>query len=275
MGTANLLDMLVNEEHSVKKVILASSMSVYGEGKYNCQNCNRAAYPRQRTDVQLKRAEWDHLCEECQSPLQPIATSEETPPRPQSIYALSKLQQEEMALLIGRTYGIPTIALRYFNVYGSRQALSNPYTGACAIFISRILHGRPPYLFEDGSQSRDFVHVRDVARANLRAIESNTAAYSAINIGTGRPTSILQLASTLVDMLDPALKPDISKTARKGDIRHCYPDVSRAKELLKFETKVELREGLKEVLSWAVSSKQAPADLFDKAYDELKHRNLA
>jgi dTDP-L-rhamnose 4-epimerase len=177
-------------------------------------------------------------------------------------------------LLIGRTYGIPTVALRYFNVYGPRQSLSNPYTGVCAIFSSRILNNRPPYLFEDGKQTRDFVHVRDVARANLLALEKSGADYMAVNIGSGSPTSIADLAWLLIQTYGAKVKPFISYRYRKGDVRHCYADLSRAKKYLGYSPTVSLSEGLRELADWARTHGWGAVDLFEKAMRELEEKRL-
>ncbi len=166
--------------------------------------------------------------------------------------------------------------MRYFNVYGSRQSLSNPYTGACAIFTSRILNNKPPYIFEDGNQTRDFIHAKDIAKANLSALEHTSADYKAINIGTGKPITIVKLAETLAKLYSkPSLKPHISNGYRKGDIRHCYADITRARKLLNFEPTVSLREGLTELSQWAKTHDWGATDLFEKALKELKEKHLA
>jgi dTDP-L-rhamnose 4-epimerase len=274
-GTANLLNVLVNEKNNVKKLIIASSMSVYGEGKYYCEKCSTNVYPGLRSEDQLKKRQWNHLCPACNSTLTPLPTDEEKPMMPTSIYAMTKRHQEEMCLLIGKTYGIPTIALRYFNVYGSRQALSNPYTGCAAIFTSRILNNKPPYIFEDGEQKRDFIHVKDVAKANLLALEHNNANYEVINIGTGKPSSIKELAETLIKLYKkPTLKPYISNEYRKGDIRHCYADITKARKLLDFKPTISLKDGLTELSEWAKTSRWGAVDLFERALKELKEKHL-
>ena len=196
-GTSVILDALVNQKNDVKKLVVASSMSIYGEGKYECEDCG-AVYPGLRRDKDLDNMEWEPKCPVCGKMVKPVPTDEEKPLLPTSIYAQTKRHQEEMCLLVGKTYGIPVVALRYFNVYGTRQSLGNPYTGVCALFSNRILNSRPPYVFEDGGQTRDFVHVKDVARANLLAIERNEADYMAVNIGSGKPTSIKELAKLLI-----------------------------------------------------------------------------
>ncbi|MHA1838407.1 MAG: SDR family NAD(P)-dependent oxidoreductase [Candidatus Ranarchaeia archaeon] len=275
-GTANILDVLVNEDNNVKKLVVASSMSIYGEGKYKCEKCSTNVYPKLRGEKQLEQGQWNHLCPICSSPLTPQPTDEEKPLIPTSIYAMTKRHQEEMCLLIGKTYGIPTIALRYFNVYGSRQALSNPYTGCAAIFTSRILNNKPPFIFEDGNQTRDFIHVKDIAKANLNTLEHNNADYKAINIGTGKITSIKELAETLSKLYNnPNLKPYISNQYRKGDIRHCYADITKAQKLLNFKPTISLQDGLNELAEWAKTHGWGAVDLFEKALKELKERHLA
>jgi len=273
-GTAVLLDTLANEEHNVRKLLVASSMSLYGEGKYRCEKCGSDAFPGLRTEEQLEKKLWEHSCPSCGSFLKPLPTDEGKPLMPTSIYAMSKRHQEEMCLLIGKTYGIPTVALRYFNVYGSRQSLSNPYTGACAIFSSRILNGKPPYIFEDGNQLRDFIHVKDVAKATLNALEYNNANYTVVNIGTGKPISIVKLAETLIEVYEAKLKPYISSRYRKGDVRHCYADIQRAERLLNFKAKISLKEGLGELAEWAKLHGWISIDLFQKALEELEEREL-
>jgi len=275
-GTANLLDALVNEENHVEKFVVASSMSIYGEGKYYCEKCSTNVYPGLRSEAQLKKRQWNHSCPTCGYPLMPLPTDEEKPLLSTSIYAMTKRHQEEMCLLTGKTYGIPTVALRYFNVYGSRQALSNPYTGCAAIFTSRILNNKPPHIFEDGNQTRDFIHVKDVANANLNALEHNNPNYKAINIGTGNSISIKELAETLTKRYNkPDLKPYISNEYRKGDIRHCYADIQRARRLLNFEPCISLEEGLTELAEWAKAHDWGAVDLFEKALKELRERHLA
>ena len=180
-----------------------------------------------------------------------------------------------MCLLTGKTYGIPTVALRYFNVYDSRQALANPYTGCAAIFSSRILNNKPPYIFEDGNQTRDFIHVKDVAKANLNALEHSNADYKAINIGTGKPITIKELAETLTKLYKkPNLKPYVSNEYRKGDIRHCYADTNKAQKLLNYEPSISLEDGLTELAEWAKTHDWGAIDLFEKALKELKEKRL-
>lgn len=273
-STASMLNLLVNEKNSVEKLVVASSMSIYGEGKYYCEKCEEDRYPTLRSTEQMDRKIWEHLCPDCNSPLKPLPTDENKPQMPSSIYAMSKRHQEEMCLLIGKTYGIPTVALRYLNVYGPRQSLSNPYTGVCAIFAQRILNHKPPFVFEDGKQLRDFIHVRDVAKANIIALESKSAHYQSLNIGTGRPTSILQIAELLNDMFHSSMVPTIPGEYRTGDVRHCYGDITKARNLLHFEPSMNLEKGMPDLVNWSKLNKGGAQDLFEKAYNELKLRGL-
>ena len=275
-GTATLLELLASLEHSVEKLIVASSMSVYGEGKYYCPECKSFQTPDLRSFGRATPVDWEHKCKSCGKDLKPVPTDEDAPLKPTSIYAMSKRHQEEMSLLVGKTYGIPTIALRFFNTCGPGQSLSNPYTGAAAIFMNRILNKRPPYIFEDGNQLRDFIHVKDVARACLLALERNDADYLPVNVGTGQPTSIRQMAETLIKIFGANTKPYISREFRKGDVRHCYASTERAGKLLKFTTGLTFQEALIDLVQWTgTEAGKSPVDMFEKALRQLRERNLA
>jgi len=271
LGTASLLDILANEKHNVEKLILASSMSLYGEGKYECKDCG-VVYPRLRSPEQLKRREWGMKCPVCGKPVQGIPTDEEKPLYPTSVYAISKRDQEEMCLTVGRTYNIPTVALRYFNTYGPRQALSNPYTGVAAIFCSRILNNNSPYVFEDGLQSRDFIHVSDVIEANLLAAEKEGANYEVFNVGTGKPSTVLEIAAILIKKLGSSVDAHIVKKFRQGDIRHCYADISKIQEKLGFNPKVKFENGISDLTEWVQNEKAT--DQFEKSNKDLEKRRL-
>ena len=270
MGTAILLDVIVNEKITLKKLVVASSMSIYGEGAYRCASCG-PVYPSLRTEDQMRKKEWEMACPRCGKPAAPAPTSEEKPLAPTSIYAISKRDQEESVLSVGLAYKIPSVALRYFNVYGTRQALSNPYTGVCAIFSSRIKNGNPPFIFEDGLQSRDFVHVSDIVQANLIALENPKADGQALNVGTGRPTTVLDIARTLAKLYGKKLEPELAQKFRAGDIRHCVADTSRI-QALGFRPKVALEQGLKELVEWG--EKVEAVDKVAAAAQELEARGL-
>jgi dTDP-L-rhamnose 4-epimerase len=248
-GTAVLLQALLDTKADVEKLVVASSMSIYGEGQYLCANCGDVA-PDPRGSEQLLQKRWEVLCPECGAELTPVATREKKPLQSTSVYALSKRDQEEICLLYGRTYGLPVVALRYFNIYGTRQALSNPYTGVAAIFASRLLNGRAPLVFEDGRQMRDFVSVHDVVTANLLAMESARADGHALNIGSGMPISIREVATTLSNALEVNILCELTGKYRAGDIRHCFGDISRARDLLEYEPRVSFEQGISELVNW-------------------------
>jgi len=271
-GTAVLLDLIINTKNKVQKIIVASSMSIYGEGAYRCEKCGNV-YPRIRNNKQLKMRDWELRCIYCKNRLTPIPASEEKPLFPTSIYAITKKTQEEMCLEIGRAYKIPTVSLRYFNVYGPRQSLSNPYTGVIAIFLSRIKNDKPPLIYEDGKQSRDFIYVLDIVQANILAMEKKQADYDFFNVGTGRKYTILDVAKTISYLYNKEeLSPKILNRFRAGDIRHCFADIKKIYEKLGFKPKFSLEEGIKKLIEWADNEKAL--DFTDKANLELKKRRL-
>lgn len=271
LGTAVLLEAILARRPQIKKIVVASSMSIYGEGAYTCETCGPMA-PQIRPVSQLLERRWEVECPKCGKNLAPAPTTEEKPLFPTSVYAVTKQDQEQFCLAVGRSYGIPAVALRYFNVYGTRQALSNPYTGVCAIFSARLLNGNPPLIFEDGEQTRDFVHVSDIVQANLLALETDRADYQAINVGTGRSTSIRMVSRLLAEGLGLDLEPEIVSKYREGDIRHCVSDISKAKSLLGYEPQVALERGIPELLSWVRA--QAAQDQVASATAELESRQL-
>jgi dTDP-L-rhamnose 4-epimerase len=218
--------------------------------------------PPPRQGTQLAAKAWEVLCPECGTICAPVKTRETKPLQCTSIYALSKKDQEEMSLLFGRIYGIPVVALRYFNIYGTRQALSNPYTGVAAIFASRLMNNNPPLVYEDGKQMRDFVSVQDVVAANLLAMERREAAGMALNIASGEVVTVEQVARDLADELGSDLAPEITHKYRAGDIRHCFADISQAVSTLGYEPRVRFRAGVRELVNW-VRSQRAE----DKAAD--------
>ena len=270
LGTAVLLDAIVKRRPQIKKVVVASSMSIYGEGAYSCHNCG-AVQPKLRSLSQLFDRDWEVNCPQCDSKAEPIPTNEDKPLFPSSVYAISKQDQEQFCIVVGRAYDIPVVALRYFNVYGTRQALSNPYTGVCAIFSARLLNDQAPLVFEDGEQTRDFVHVTDIVQANLLALETDRADYQALNIGTGAPISIADIARMLAHGLNKNIKPEITGKYREGDIRHCVADISRARTLLGYEPKVKLADGIPELLEWV---RQQQTAITTQATAELEQHQL-
>jgi len=273
LGTANLLDLLANEPHGVKKLIVASSMSTYGEGKYICEDCGEI-FPKIRELEQLKNKDWEMNCPSCRKKAKPIETNEYKHQDCTSIYALTKKDQEKMSLLIGKTYGINTTALRLFNVFGSRQALSNPYTGVCAIFSSRLLSNNPPIIYEDGLQTRDFVHVKDICQALILSMESDLANNQIFNVGTGIPVSIKKVAEILGKHINPKIKASITNKFRPGDIRHCYADISKISTKLGYKPKYAFESGMKELIEWVKLQQGKLVDRSKLANEELKAKGL-
>lgn len=278
-GTAVLLDLLANEQplrERVRKLVVASSMSIYGEGRYCC-DVHGTVYPRLRPLQQLQARDWEMHCPAatpggvCGAPVRPELTDEDKPLYSTSIYAINKKDQEEMCLVTGLAYGLPVVALRYFNVYGPRQALSNPYTGVAAIFAGRLLNGNRPLLFEDGLQSRDFTHVSDIVQANLIALDRPEADGEAFNVGTGRPTTVLDVAQALDEHLGGGIEPEIVHKFRAGDIRHCVGDISRLRAL-GYAPTVRFEDGVAELTEWV--RQQSAVDTVDRAHAELVRRGL-
>lgn len=270
-GTAKLLQILADGKHGVKKLVVASSMSIYGEGAYRCPNHGNVA-PGLRPEAQVAKKDWELHCPECGRVLKPIPTPETKPLATNSVYAVTKRDQEELCLSIGRAYSIPTVALRFFNVYGPRQSLDNPYTGVAAIFQSRIKNGQPPVVFEDGRQTRDFVSVHDISRACALAIDKSGADYQALNVGMGKATSILDVADVLIHLYQSQVRPVVENKFRAGDVRHCFADISKIRKLLGYEPKVRFEDGMKELVAWG--QKVDARDGFEKAYEEMRTKGL-
>jgi dTDP-L-rhamnose 4-epimerase len=269
LGTATLLQLL--SQRPVERLVVASSMSIYGEGLYRDAQ-GRTVQTGLRSAAQLRAQRWEPQ-DRARRPLEPIATPEDKTPDLASVYALSKYSQERMCLIVGEAYGIETVALRLFNVFGSRQALSNPYTGVLAIFAARLLNGRRPAVFEDGLQRRDFVHVKDVARAFRLAVASPAARGQAINVGSGCAYTVAEVAHFLAGALGrPELTPEITGKARAGDIRHCFADISRAELLLGFRPAHRLETDLDELVGWLDG--QVAEDHVGQATAELERRGL-
>lgn len=269
-GTANLFKVLVENKilrKNIKKIIVASSKSIYGEGAYKCEE-HGIVYPNLRPREQLERKDWEVYCPVCGKHVKPVGIREEKPAQNLSVYALSKFDTERLALMCGNAFGIPTIAFRYFNVYGPRQSLSNPYTGVCAIFMSRIKNGNPPIIYEDGNQMRDFICVEDIARANLLALENDKFLVDVFNVGTGKPASILEIAKTLSEIYGSRTEPEITEEFRVGDNRHDFADISKIKRSLSWEPEIELKNGLEKLVDW--SEEQKSIDKFMQAEDERK-----
>jgi dTDP-L-rhamnose 4-epimerase len=269
MGMANLLEAMAAERVRlpVRKVVVASSMSIYGEGTYQCATHGRIA-PRLRSAAQLAGGDWEVHCPSCGHDARPLATDEDKPLFPTSIYAINKRDHEEMTLAFGHAYELPAVALRFFNIYGSRQALSNPYTGVAAIFSGRMLAGQPPIIYEDGRQLRDFVHVSDVVQACLLAMHEPAADYQVFNVGSGQPISVLDVARSLARALQWSGDFQVTGKYRAGDIRHCYADISRIQSL-GYVPRRTFDDGVQELVNWVAEQQAGSPDLATAANQQL------
>lgn len=272
-GTALLLDILVNAKHHVQKVLVASSIGVYGEGAYRCHVCGPVA-PGIRPAEQLAARDWEQHCPRCGAHVVSVPTPEDKALYRDNIYSMTKYHQEEMVLLIGKTYGIPAVAPRFFNVYGPRQSLSNPYAGVAAIWLSRLLNGKQPVVFEDGGQLRDFVSIHDVVDCLVLMLEKSGADFLPVNVGSGQTVTILEIARLLGRLLEVSIEPMVTQTGRKFDIRHNTADITTARTTLGFEPKVTLEQGFSELIRWAKTTPDAAQDFFDDALRELRDKGL-
>jgi len=268
LGTAVLLEALIKKP--IQRLIVASSMSLYGEGLYtDSQGLVTAAAGR--TLEQIRGGDWE-VRDTHGAPLTPVPTPETKAPSLNSIYALNKYDQEQMCLMIGRAYNIPAVALRFFNIFGPHQALSNPYTGVLAIFAARLLNNRPPLINEDGMQKRDFVSVYDVARACRLALETPKAGGEVFNIASGRQYTILELGQRIARALGREIEPEVTGKYRAGDIRHCFADITKAKDVLGYVPRIELEEGLQDLAAWLEG--QIACDRVAESRNELAARGL-
>jgi dTDP-L-rhamnose 4-epimerase len=271
-GTATLLEAIINRRKPLERLVVASSMSLYGEGLYRRPD-GTVVSDIDRRDSDLREWRWDPRDADGVA-LEPMPTPENKPPALASVYALSKYDQERLCLIIGRAYRIPVVALRLFNIYGPRQALSNPYTGVLAIFASRLLNDRPPLINEDGQQRRDFVSVHDVARAFQQAVDLENPDPLVLNIGSGTSYTVAEIAARVGEAMGkPEISARITNSYRAGDIRHCFADISRARAALDYVPRVSLAEGLRELAAWLVE--QRAEDRVESARQELAQRGLA
>lgn len=249
-GTAMLLDVLANTPNRVRKIVLSSSRAVYGEGKYRCNRCG-IVFPHARKRERLERRLWKITCPNCGEVPVPIPTDEAKPSDPISIYALTKKVQEELLQMFTDTYNVPSVILRYFNVYGTRQAINNPYTGIGAIFTNRALSGQDINIYEDGKPGRDFVNVRDVVQANLLVLENRGAENGVFNVGSGERLTVLDMASLIKEKLKSHGQLKFTNQYRVGDIRDCYADLTKSRGLLGYRPAVRFEEGVEELIEWA------------------------
>src|SRR3954471_2025691 len=273
IGAAVVLEEALERRDAIQKLLVASSLSIYGEGQYrNPRTGESGLAPWLRPEQQLAGREWDVLADDG-TPLEPEPTAETKALRPTSIYAITKRDHEEMFLSIGAAYGIPAVALRFFNVYGERQGLSNPYTGVAAIFASRLLNDRQPLVFEDGNQTRDFIDVRDIARCCSLALTSDGADGGTLKVGPGSATTIRGVAEAIARGLGKDIQPEIVNQYRAGDIRHCYADTRLAEELLGFSAEISFQRGMEDLLAWLET--QEASDGVESAREALVARGLA
>jgi len=272
MGTAHLLEILANSTHSIKKMIVASSRAIYGEGKYNCK-IHGDQYPLQRKETDMDKGEFNPKCDICNSELNLVATDEKSKIHPSSIYGINKQQQEQMVMLMGDSLGIPSVAFRYQNVYGPGQSLSNPYTGILSIFSTRILNGNNLDIYEDGLESRDFVYIDDVVDATILGIEKEQSNGEVFNVGSGIATTVKEVAESLKKFYNSDITISISGKYRLGDIRHNYADLNKAKSLLGFTPKYNFQKGISEFVNW-VKTQEVMEDKYEKSVQELKDKGL-
>lgn len=271
MTAAVMLEVLSQRPHTIQRMAVASSMSIYGEGDYIRPSTNTHVTADVRPHAQLEARQWEVMIDG--EELEPVPTAEDKLLQPNSIYAVNKRDHEEMFLSVGRALQIPTVALRLFNAYGSRQALSNPYTGVAAIFIARLLNDQPPLVFEDGRQMRDFVHVQDVARAFATVLDSDRQTWDVFNVGSGSPISVNEIASVLARLLGKNIAPEVLNKYRVGDIRHCFGDISRIEQAYGFKPERDMETGMAELIDW-VSHTKPPVDRSAESLAELARGKL-
>ena len=271
-GTSIFLDILANEKHSVKKMIIASSRAIYGEGKYECSSCG-IVYPNERKDEDMSKGDFTVKCPTCNANAKLLATDENSKIHPSSIYGITKQVQEQMFMVMGKTLNIPALAFRYQNVYGAGQSLSNPYTGILSIFSTRIKNGNDINIFEDGKESRDFVYIDDVVDATILGIEKDEANYEVFNVGLGLAIDVNKVASTLVKEYKSNSKISISGNYRLGDIKDNYADLTKIQTKLGFKPKVDFEEGIKRFTKW-VNAQEVVEDQYEKSINEMKEKGL-
>lgn len=273
-ATALLLDILTNEKHLVKKVVVASSRAIYGEGKYYNKTKNTFVYPLQRTDEDMQKGDFEVKDPQNHSDvLELVATTEDAIIHPTSVYGITKQVQEQLVMTVCPTIGIAGVAFRYQNVYGPGQSLKNPYTGILSIFSTQIKNGNGINIFEDGKETRDFVFISDVVDATVLGIEKETANNQVFNVGTGVATDVITVAKELSNNYGIQVLITISGNYRLGDIRHNYADITKARQLLGFDPKISFKEGLKQFTDW-VNTQEVEEDKYQQSIDEMKAKGL-
>ena len=272
IGTSHMLEILANSNHNVKKIIVASSRSIYGEGKYNCKT-HGLQYPLKRKEEDMKKGEFNPKCSMCNSGLNVLPTDEQSKIHPSSIYGINKQQQEQMVMLMGESLSIPSVAFRYQNVYGPGQSLSNPYTGILSIFSTRILNGNDLDIYEDGEESRDFIYIEDAVDATILGIEKEDANGEVFNVGSGFATTVRQVSEALKNYYNAEINILISGKYRLGDIRHNYADLSKINHVLGFKPNYDFQKGISEFVSW-VKTQEIMEDKYQSSIIKLKEKGL-
>lgn len=271
-GTAIFLDFLVNEEHQIKKVVIASSRAIYGEGKYKCAE-HGIIYPDERKEADLKKGEFEPKCPVCNQDLLLQATDEQSKIHPSSVYGITKQNQEQMVLNVCQSIGIPAVAFRYQNVYGPGQSLKNPYTGILSIFSTQIKNGNDINIFEDGKESRDFVFIDDVVKATVLGIQKVEADFEVFNVGSGKGTTVTEVAQTLKSLYNSPVNIKETGNFRLGDIRHNYADLSHIQNKLGFQPDVDFQTGVAAFAEW-VNGQEIQEDRYSKSIEEMKAKGL-
>ena len=274
-GTALLLDLIQNDSSfdQINSLILASSRSIYGEGAYDCEE-HGPIYPNERLDEDMIKGSFEHFCPKCKQTLKLLPTKEDAPLKPVSIYALSKYIQEQSMLIVAKNKGLNAFALRYQNVFGPGQSLSNPYTGILAIFSNLARKNKPINIFEDGLESRDFVYIDDVIESTLRCIQYQDTFVGSLNVGTGKAISVLEVASSILDFFQSQSELRISGDYRRGDIRHNIADMTASKKVLSYVPETPFKEGLSAFLNWTLEGPASDSESYTRSLEELSERNL-
>lgn len=271
-GTSNLLDILTNEEHQVKKIVVAASRAIYGEGMYHCTE-HGTVFPVERTEADMSKGDFEVKCPICNTDVEVMATTEETKIHPTSVYGITKQVQEQMCMVVGKSLNIPVVGYRYQNVYGPGQSLKNPYTGILSIFSTIIKNNNNINIFEDGLESRDFVFIDDIVDATILGIEKEEANFESFNVGTGVPTTVIEVANVLKEKYQSETEIQISGNFRLGDIRHNFADLTKIKEKLGFTPKVSFEEGISKFVDW-VNQQEVVEDRYQKSIEEMKKKGL-
>lgn len=271
-GTALLLDILTNSNHHVKRVVVAESRAIYGEGKYNCPNCGDV-YPLERNDSDMANGDFECKCPKCGGEVQLVATTEDSAIHPSSVYGISKQVQGQLVHLVCKSIGVESVSFRYQNVYGPGQSLTNPYTGILSIFSTRIKNGNGLNIFEDGKETRDFVYIDDVVDATILGLEVPEANGHVFNIGTGVATDVLTVAKTLCEKYGVNVPITVSGNYRLGDIRHNYADISAARKILGFNPKWNFSDGIEQFTKW-VNQQEIQEDNYEASIEEMKNKGL-